>query len=103
MASMNVELFKKWEGIIDDVEKSKIPIQFIKKIVCKLDGRRQHTINVQNLYKQGMKDEEVEELVGRKMAELDETIGLDNIEFILDVKKIADEVQPYTDKLLDKL
>jgi hypothetical protein len=103
MASMNVDLFRKWEGIIDDVEKSKIPIHFIKKIVCKLEGKRQHTINIQALFKQGMKDDEVEDVVGRKMAELDAEVGVNNIEFILDVKKIADEVQPETDKMLNKL
>ena len=100
---MNPDLFRKWESIIDDVEKSKIPIHFIKKIIVKLERRRQHTINISALYKQGMLDDEVEDVVKRKMNELDDTEGIDNIEFVLDVKKIADEVQPETDKLLKKL
>ena len=103
MAGLTPDLFSKWESIIDDVEKSKIPIHFIKKIIIKLEGRRQHTINVQQLYKQGMEDDEVEEVVTRKMSDLDKNDGIANIEFILDVKRIADEVQPETDKLLNRL
>jgi hypothetical protein len=103
MAGLTPDLFSKWESIIDDVEKSKIPIHFIKKIIIKLEGRRQHTINVQVLFKQGMQDEEVEEVVTRKMSDLDKTDGIVNIEFLLDVKKIAEEVQPETDKLLNKM
>jgi hypothetical protein len=50
-----------------------------------------------------MEDDEVEEVVTRKMSDLDKNDGIANIEFILDVKRIADEVQPETDRLLTKL
>ena len=98
---MSPEFHEKWEHILEDVEKSKIPIQFLKKLVIKLEGRKQHTVNVQTLLKQGLEPEEVEEVVNRKLYELDEDIT--NIEFILNVESIAETVQPETDKLLGKL
>ena len=98
---MSPEFHEKWEHILEDVEKSKIPIQFLKKLVIKLEGRKQHTVNVQTLLKQGLEPEEVEEVVNRKLYELDDDIT--NIEFILNVESIAETVQPETDKLLGKL
>lgn len=98
---MSTEFYNKWQNILEDVEKSKIPIQFIKKIIIKFQGKRQQTINIQSLMKQGLEPEEVEEIVNRKLIELDHRIV--NLEFILNVENIADTVQPETDKLLGKL
>jgi hypothetical protein len=98
---MNSEFNKKWEHILEDVEKSKIPIQFLKKLVVKLREKKQLTINIQNLLKQGLEYEQVEEVVNRKLDELDESIV--TVEFILNVENIAKAVQPQTDRLLNKL
>jgi hypothetical protein len=98
---MSPEFFDKWEHILEDVEKSKIPIQFLKKLVIKLKGKKQYTINIQALFKQGFGAEQVEDAVNKKLYELDEDIV--NIEFILNVESIADMVQPQTDRLLSGL
>lgn len=98
---MTPDYIRKWEHILEDVEKSKVPIQFIKKIIVKLVGKKQHTINIQNLLKQGLEPEEVEEIVSRKLNELDPMIN--SFEFILNVESIAEVVQPETDRLLGKL
>jgi hypothetical protein len=98
---MSPEYLRKWEHILEDVEKSKVPVQFIKKIVVRMVGKKQHTINIQSLLKQGLEPEEIEEIVGRKLNELDPLIT--SFEFILNVESIADTVQPQTDKLLNKL
>ena len=58
---LSPELFEKWEHIIDDVEMSKIPVEFIKKLVLKLEGRKQKTINIQTLIKQGFDIDEIED------------------------------------------
>ena len=101
---MSPEFIKKWEHILEDVEKHRIPVQFIKKIVIRLDtdtGKRQHTINIKKLLEQGLVPEQIEDAVSRRMEELDDQII--SIEFILNVQEIADTVQPETDKLLNKL
>lgn len=98
---MSPEIFEKWEHIINGVDKTQIPVGFIKKLVLKLEGRKQRTINIQTMIRQGFDTQEIEDAVSRKLNEYDdEMIG---IEFILDIESIADAVQPETDKLLKKL
>lgn len=98
---MTPEYLRKWEHILEDIEKSKVPIQFIKKIVVRLVGKKQHTVNVHALLKQGLEPDEIEQIVSRKLYELDPLIT--SFEFVLNVETIAETVQPETDKLLSKL
>jgi hypothetical protein len=98
---MSPEFIEKWEHILEDVEKNKVPVQFIKKLVIKLQGKRQQTINIQKFLSQGLDPEQIEEAVSRKLNELDDQIT--SVEFILDVQSIADTVQPETDRLLNRL
>ena len=98
---MSPEFIKKWEHILEDVEKQKIPIEFLKKLIIKLEGKKQQTINIKRLLSQGLDNEQVEMAVGKKLHELDDQII--SIEFILDVESIAETVQPETDKLLNNL
>lgn len=99
--SLTPEYIRKWEHILEDIEKSKVPIQFIKKIIVRLVGKKQHTINISILLKQGLDPEEIEEVVSRKLNDLDPLIT--SFEFILNVESIAETVQPETDRLLNKL
>lgn len=98
---MTPEYIRKWEHILEDVDKVNVPVQFIRKIVVRMTGKKQHTINIQALMKQGLDPEEVEEVISRKLLELDPLIT--SFEFILNVESIAETVQPQTDKLLGKL
>lgn len=98
---MSPEFLKQWEHIIDDVEKQKIPVEFIKKLVVKLQGKRQHTINIKKFLDEGLQPEQIEEAVSRKLAEHDDDIV--SVEFVLNVESIAETVQPETDRLLKKL
>lgn len=98
---MSPEFLTKWEHILQDVEKQQIPIQFIKKLVIRLTGKKQQTINIAKLLKQGLATEQVEDVLNRKMEELDESIT--SIDFILNVESIAETVQPETDRLLNRL
>jgi hypothetical protein len=98
---MSPEFIEKWEHILEDVEKQKIPVQFIKKLIIKLEGKRQQTLNIERFLKQGLDPDQIEEAVSRKLNELDDEIV--SVEFILNVQSIADTVQPETDKLLGRL
>ena len=99
--TMTPESLDKWERLLEEIEKQKIPIQFIKKIIVKLAGKRQQTINIEKFIKQGLLPEQVEEAVSRKLQELD--AELVSIEFSLNVQVIAEAVQPETDRLLNNL
>jgi hypothetical protein len=98
---MSPEFIQKWETLLQDVDKNKVPIEFIKKIILKLRGKKQKTINVERLLDQGLDPDHIEDVVSRKLIELDELVI--GIEFMLNVQTIADFVQPETDKLLNGL
>jgi hypothetical protein len=98
---MSPEFIEKWEKLLEDVDKQQIPVEFIKKIVLKLVGRKQHTINIQRLLEQGLYPDEIEDAISTKLIELDELVI--GIEFILNVESIAETVQPETDRLLNGL
>lgn len=95
------EFLAKWEHIVEEVTKTEVPLECIKKIVVKLDNRRQKTINLNVLKKQGLGIEEIEILLSRTLSELNEQVR--DIEFVVDVSEVAKIVQPETDKLLEKL
>ena len=98
---MSPDFIEKWEHILEDVEKNKIPVEFIKKLIIKLTGKKQQTINIQKLLQQGLDPDQVEDAVSRKLNELEDSIV--SVEFVLNVQSIADTVQPETDRLLGKL
>ena len=84
---MSPEFIEKWEHILEDVEKNKIPVQFIKKLIIKLQGKKQQTINIAKFLEQGLDPDEIENAVSRKLDELDDMIV--SVEFVLNVQNIA--------------
>jgi hypothetical protein len=95
------EFLERWEHIIDDVDITDVPLECIKKVVVKLHGKRQRTINLDLLRRQGLDIEEIETVMSRTLADLGEQVR--DVDFILDVGAIATIVQPETDKLLKDL
>ena len=95
---MSPEFRQKWERLLEGVDKQKVPVEFIKKLILRLEGKRQKTINIERFLKDGLEPEEIEDAISRQLIKLDdEVVG---IEFILNVQSIADTVQPETDNLL---
>jgi len=95
------EFLAKWEHIVSEVTKTEVPLECIKKVVIKLHGKRQQTINLATLKRQGLDIEEVEIILSRKLSDLGDEVR--DIEFVVDVTEVAKLVQPETDKLLEKL
>jgi hypothetical protein len=97
----NDDLITQWEHIIEGVNKTDVPLECIKKVVIKLAGGRQKTINLHSLLRQGLQLEEVEAMLTRYFQEHDHEIR--DVDFVVDISAVADLVQPETDKLLGKL
>ena len=95
------DAIKKWEHIIATVNKTDVPLECIKKVVIKLAGGRQKTINVHSLLRQGLALEEIETMLTRFFNEHDHEIR--DVDFVVDISAVADLVQPETDKLLGNL
>lgn len=98
MQALSEDWLKRWEEIVEQVDKDHVPIECIKKIVFRLNGGKQKTINLQRLKDQGLDSEEVDVLVDRFVRENQDIIS--NMEFVLDIKAVAELLQPETDRLL---
>ena len=95
------EFIQQWEHIIDEVNKTEVPLECIKKVVIRLNNRKQKTINLSTLRRQGLDLDEVEIVLTRTLTELGNTVR--DIDFVVDVSEVAKMVQPETDKLLKDL
>lgn len=95
------EFLAKWDHIISEVEKTQVPLKCINKMVIRIVGGKQKTINLARLRKDGLDDDEIEEIMNRNIFVLGESVN--NIDFILDVNTVAGIIQPATDKLLKSL
>jgi len=92
------EFIQQWEHIIEEVNKTEVPLECIKKVVIRLDDRKQKTINLATLRKQGLDLNELEVVLTRTLTELGDTVR--DVDFVVDVQAVAKLVQPQTDKLL---
>lgn len=66
-----------------------------------MEGKKQKTINIARLKKQGLDMEAIEAFLTRSLLEYDNDIT--DIDFVVDIKSVAALVQPETDKLLNGL
>ena len=97
----NDDFLAKWEHIVNDVSKTDVPLECIKKIVIKFKNGRQRTVNLVALQRQGLDLEEIEAVLNRTFY--DEHDNIRDVDFVVDITAVANLVQPETDKLLGKL
>ena len=95
------EFLEQWDHIISGVDKTEVPLECINKIVIRLQGGRQKTINLARLKRDGFDLEEIESYLTRNLVELGTLVR--DIDFLVDVNAVARLVQPETDKLLKDL
>lgn len=92
------DFIKRWGEIVDEVEKRHIPLNCVRKVVFRNKSKRQKTVNLERMRKQGLDDDTIESLIESYIKEHEEAIA--SMEFLLDIKAVADQIQPETDKLL---
>lgn len=92
------DFLKRWERIVNEVDKDHCPVSCVKKVVFRMADRRQKTINLSNLRRQGLDDDSIESAVSNYISANEDTIS--SMELVLDVEAVAGIVQPETDKLL---
>ena len=95
------DAIKKWEHIIATVNKTDVPLECIKKVIIKLTGGRQRTINMSTLRRQGLNIEQIEDALNHTLSELDDQIR--DLDFVVDIAAVAELIQPETDKILGKI
>jgi hypothetical protein len=92
------DFLQRWEQILHDVDKEHCPISCVKKVVFRTADRRQKTINLKTLRKQGLDDDSIETAVTNFISDHEQEIL--SMELVLDVEAVAEIIQPETDKLL---
>jgi hypothetical protein len=91
----------KWTKVIESIDQDMVPIDCIKKVIFKLEGGKQRTINFSKLKTQGLGIEDIEVVVNRNMGALGKNI--DKVDFIIDVLAVAKKIKPLTKGYLEKL
>jgi len=95
------DFLKTWERIVDEVDKQRVPIDCVKKIVFRDRTKKQKTINLKRLRDQGLDHDSIEVAVENYIRENEENIV--SMEFVLDIEAVAEILQPETDKILKNM
>ena len=90
-----------WEKLIGEVNATEIPLECIKKVLIKVQGGRQRTINLHTLQRQGLDFDQIETALIRIINDYGDQIR--NVEYVIDAATVAEMLQPRTDELLQKL
>lgn len=93
---------KSWQDIVKGVDKKEVPIQILQEIMVQLVDNTTIAINVKKLIEEdGMDPADIEIMLDEKFNELDRYIQ--TIDFMVDIDKVVNTVQPETDKVLKGL
>ena len=92
---------EKWNRVIESIDQDMIPIDCVKKVVFKLKGGKQRTINLTRLRNQGLHIEDIELVVNRNLGEYGKDIV--NLNFVIDVSAVAKQIEPLIQKYLENL
>lgn len=98
---ITLNVSKNWKDIVEGVDKREVPINILQQIDVKLIDGTNISVDVKKLLADGMLDSEVEEMLDAKFNELDAYIQ--NVDFLIDIEKVVDTIQPETDKVLKGL
>lgn len=98
---LNLNVRKKWQDIVNGVDKKEVPIDILQHISVQLIDGTNITINVRELIEDGQNSQEIEQLLDEKFNQLDQYIK--NVDFFVDIEKVVKTVQPETDKVLKGL
>jgi hypothetical protein len=98
---LDTDQLRNWEKLISEVNATEVPLECIKKVLVKLEGGRQRTVNLENLKRQGLAMDEIEAALIRILNDYGDQVR--NLEYVIDAATVAEMVQPETDKLLGKL
>lgn len=92
---------KRWQDIVNDVDKKEVPVDVLQRIVVKLIDGTDLSIDIKQLLDDGQDPDEIEELLNAKFHDLDQYI--ENVDFFIDIDSVVKTIQPETDKVLKDL
>ena len=91
----------KWETIIEGVDITNIPVEYIDHLVVHTIGKQEIIVSVVELLEQGIPPEDLEIALEDKMEEFEDEIV--SVDYILNIRKISTDIQSTTDETLKNL
>ena len=98
---LNVTTREKWEKILKDVEKQEVPVTVLESISVNLIDGTEVNIDIKELLLEGYEPEEVEQMLSKRLNNLDHIIR--DVDFYVSIDDVAKLVQPITDDFLKNL
>lgn len=96
------DFISNWETIVHGVsQKEFVPLDCIAKVVFRSHDKKQKTINLKRLADQGLEIDEIQEVLDRYIQE--HSLEIKACEFVIDIKAVAELLQPETDQYLKGL
>jgi len=92
---------RSWKTIIEGVDKKEVPVRILQEIMVKLIDGTVISIDIKQLIEEGLDPRDIEKLLDNKFTELDAYI--ENVDFMIDIAKVVDTVQPETERVLKGL
>ena len=91
----------RWETIIEGVDITNIPVEYIDHLVVHTIGNQEIVVSVVELLQQGIPPEDLEIALEERMEEFEDEIV--SVDYILNIRKISTDIQSTTDETLRNL
>jgi hypothetical protein len=98
---LNLNSKAKWEKLIKEIHKEQVPIGVLRYLTVNLKDGTSVDVNVAEMLDEGADPEIVEQLINKKLKDLDDIIS--DVDFHISVDSVAKVIQPFTDQLLKDL
>jgi hypothetical protein len=98
---LHLNVRKKWEALIKDVEKNEVPVGILDTINITLIDGTSIILDIKQLIALGDSPDDIEEMLNEKFEELDDYIV--NVDFHVDINQVVNTIQPETDRILKNL
>lgn len=98
---LNINPRKHWLDIVNNVDKKEVPIHILQEIKVSLFDGTTISIDIKQLLESGEDPDAIEQMLDDKFNQLDKYIQ--NVDFLIDIEKVVNTVQPETDKVLKNL
>jgi hypothetical protein len=98
---LNLNRKDQWEKLIKEINKEQVPIGVLRYITVNLKDGTSVDVNIAEMLEEGAEPEFVEQLINKKLHDLDDSIK--DVDFHISVDSVAKFIQPITDQLLKDL
>jgi len=90
---------ERWSDIINSVDKTIIPIEYVKRVTVNIDNGNHKTIDIDKMKRQGLSPDTIETIFYETIANIG--VDLNDTDFYVDIDAVGKMIQKETNKLLN--